>query len=337
MASRNSTFKEIKVLSEQIRTEILKYIFQKFENYLNLHIFEEPETNSTCGLTPVRLHEQEKQRIEITLDNILPRESIGQFNQLDTATKEAQLDQLFLLSLGVLLLKAHIKPDSASQINPVISAAEAMSDLKKSRFPAIVIGDLSEIIRQLSQNDGSLDFTRSLQRALCLLNFRSLLRSIFSAEKTLKSARLHFSRELDLLRDVATNRNQQCKTVLFPLFKKVARLFLDLKTKQIDIFKNRFFFEKFKGASFLSEDLKSKNLNFGKGGDYQLQTKSLALSDIPQDLLDELEILDIQPQVCSMFLNCPYDFTKLVQKKRFRLVPHPKVCFGYKDKYDRRL
>lgn len=62
------------------------------------------------------------------------------------------------------------------------------------------------------------------------------------------TAQLHFFRELDLLKDVAMNRNQQCKTVLYPLFKKVARLFLNLKGKQIDILKNKFFFEKFKGS-----------------------------------------------------------------------------------------
>lgn len=83
-------------------------------------------------LTQVKLLDAEKERIEITLDNILPRESIGQFNTLDTESKVCQLDQLFLLSLGVLLLKSHIKPDLDSQINPLFSGMEVVSYLKES-------------------------------------------------------------------------------------------------------------------------------------------------------------------------------------------------------------
>ena len=93
-------------------------------------------------------------------------------------------------------------------------------------------------------------FDVDLKRSLCLLNYRSMLRSLQSAEKAFNSARLHFSRELELLMDISMNRNQQCKTVLYPLFKKVARLFLNLKNKQMDILKSKFFYEKFKGKTY---------------------------------------------------------------------------------------
>jgi hypothetical protein len=73
-----------------------------------------------------------------------------------------------------------------------------------------------------------------------------MLLSVETSEKAFLSAQLHFFRELDLLKDVTMNRKQQCKTVLYPLFKKVARLFLNLKEKQMNIFKNKFFYEKFK-------------------------------------------------------------------------------------------
>ena len=50
LTSKNYTFKEIQVVSEKIRVNILNYLFLKFENYLNIDLFE--ETNKKSNFNP---------------------------------------------------------------------------------------------------------------------------------------------------------------------------------------------------------------------------------------------------------------------------------------------
>ena len=47
LTSKNYTFKEIQVFSEKIRSQILNYLYLKFENYLNINVFEEKDKKST--------------------------------------------------------------------------------------------------------------------------------------------------------------------------------------------------------------------------------------------------------------------------------------------------
>lgn len=43
LSSKNYTFKEIQVFSEKIRSQMLQYLFLKFQNYLNMSVFQKTD------------------------------------------------------------------------------------------------------------------------------------------------------------------------------------------------------------------------------------------------------------------------------------------------------
>lgn len=67
-------------------------------------------------LISVSLSFEDKEDIINALESVIPEESMIQFQNIDVSSKEFQLEQLFLLCLGILILKSFIKKDFHTKI-----------------------------------------------------------------------------------------------------------------------------------------------------------------------------------------------------------------------------
>ena len=75
-------------------------------------------------LTKVNLSNEEQKKIVSAFDHIIPKEAILHFQEMQAEGREIQLEQLFLLTLGILLLNSYLHKDTDSQIVPYFNGGD---------------------------------------------------------------------------------------------------------------------------------------------------------------------------------------------------------------------
>lgn len=79
------------------------------------------------------------------------------------------------------------------------------------------------------------DFSLSIQRTLYLKYFKDLKNSIEEIYRKFKKINSFYLIQLKKLENSTTNQNQKSKSFLFPLFKEIAEIYLELSNLQHDI------------------------------------------------------------------------------------------------------
>ena len=107
--------------------------------------------------------------------------------------------------------------------------------------------DINKCIDNISQVDTEAKFESKIQKILLIETFQKLKSKLIETKKVFDKEVMHFVRTIDNLKKYATEQNQESKSILYPLFKKISNLFLNVKSKELEILKIDHIFTSIKG------------------------------------------------------------------------------------------